>query len=225
MAGLSEGLGKPMMRGESTASGEKRTQPPPDSGISCRGGKRMRTKCAKLALLILGATFVSACSTVAPPYAVSTDNVETLKRSGASPARVGKFDVPEGLNKISMRASSMTSPVEGSYGAYLADAIRQELSLAKLLDPKSSFEISGGLLKNDVDIGGFITGSAILEARVVVKKDGEIRYDKVKSATTQFDSNFIGAIAIPRGIQSYPVVVGKFVGALFSDPEFIAALK
>jgi len=174
---------------------------------------------------MLCALIVAGCANLAPPYAASTDNVELLKSSGASAARVGTISVPPKLNSIQIRAVAMTSPVEGSYGAYLADAIRQEFALAKLLDPKSSVEISGALEQNDVDTGGLIRGSAVLVARVVVKKDGEIRFDKVKSATTEFDSNFIGAIAIPIGMQSYPVVVQKFLATLYSDAEFIAALR
>jgi hypothetical protein len=185
----------------------------------------MRGSMSKVALAVLGALIVAGCGTTAPPYAVSIDNVETLKRAGTGPAKVGAFTAPPGLDTIHLRANYMTSPIGGSYGAYLADAIRQEFALAKLLDENSAVEISGALLKNDVDIGGFVSGSAVVEARVVVKKDGQIRYDKVMSAATNFDSHFVGAIAIPRGAQNYPLVVQKFLAALYADPDFIAALK
>jgi hypothetical protein len=185
----------------------------------------MGSTSARFAGVIVAAVIVSACSSVAPPYAVSIDNVETLKKSGATPSSVGKISVPDKINSISLRGGSMNSPVGGSYGAYLADAITQELSLAKLLDPKSAIEISGELQKNDVDVSGMITGTAVLEARIVVKKAGQVRFDKVESASLEFDSNFIGGIAIPRGKQNYPIVVQKFLTTLYADLDFIAALK
>jgi hypothetical protein len=185
----------------------------------------MDGKTARIALAVIGTVVISACTSVAPPYSASIDNVETLKKSGASPAAVGAFAASAELNSISMRGNTMESPFGGSYGAYLADAIRQELSLAKLLDPKSNLEISGALLKNDVSVGGVITGSAVVEARVVVKRSGQVRFDKVISATMEFDSNFLGAIAVARGKESYPAVVRKFLTTLYADPDFTAALK
>lgn len=124
-----------------------------------------------------------------------------------------------------MRGSPLESPIGGSYGAYLADAIRQELDLAKALDPAAPVEISGTLLKNDVNVANIITGSAIVEARVVVKKSGQTRYDKVKTATMEWDSSYFGYVAIPRGKENYPLVVQKLVRQLFTDADFIQALK
>jgi hypothetical protein len=185
----------------------------------------MKANAAVIALACVGVLVISGCSTTATPYGLSVDHVEALKKAGVSPAAVGKFSTPDAINSISLRGGTMKSPVGGSYGAYLADAISQELALAKLLDPKSGTEISGDLQKNDVDVSGFITGTAVLEARIIVRKPGQVRFDKVKSASLEFDSNFIGAIAIPRGKDNYPVVVQKFLTELYADPDFIAALK
>lgn len=69
------------------------------------------------------------------------------------------------------------------------------------------------------------TADALIQARFVVKRGGQVRYDKVLTATHQWDSHLFGNIAIPRAQQNYPVVVQKLLTSLFVDPDFIAAMK
>ena len=69
----------------------------------------------------LFALAITGCSTVAPNYSPSIDNVEAIKAAGIQKANVGSITETPQLNKISLRGSSMTSPISGSYGAYLAD--------------------------------------------------------------------------------------------------------
>lgn len=171
---------------------------------------------------------LSGCAQVAPHYAPSIENVQMLRDSGAGAARVGKFEADSrtGNNdSISLRGSPMSSPVGGKFTAYIEEAIRTELSAARLLDDKAAVEISGLVIKNDVDVAGINEGSAEIEARVVVKRASEVRFDKVKHAKINFESSFAGAVAIPRGVQSYPEVVQKFLSILYSDRDFISALK
>jgi hypothetical protein len=174
-----------------------------------------------LALMLL----LGGCASPAPKYTPAVENVQTLKNAGIPRARVADFASAPELNRITLRGSPLESPIGGSYGAYLADAIRQELDLAKALDPAAPVEISGTLLKNDVNVANIITGSATVEARVVVKKSGQTRYDKVKTATMEWDSSYFGSVAIPRGKENYPLVVQKLVQQLFTDADFIQALK
>ena len=173
-------------------------------------------------------TMLSGCSLMAPNYSASVENAQVLRDSGANKTRVGKFqaDPKTGNNDvISLRGSSMTSPVGGKFTEYLEDAIRSELSAARIFDEKSMVEIGGVLIQNDVSVGNMSEGNGIMEARIVVKRDNQVRFDKVKSATITFESSFAGAIAIPRGVESYPNLVQKFLSTLYSDKEFIEALK
>jgi hypothetical protein len=68
-------------------------------------------------------------------------------------------------------------------------------------------------------------GTGEIEATVTVKRDSQVRYEKVKSAKITFESSFAGAVAIPAGRRAYPELVQKFLAALYADPDFIAALK
>lgn len=119
----------------------------------------------------------------------------------------------------------MVSPVGKNYGDYLAAALRSELELAKLHAPNSPVEVSGTLLQNNINAGGIQTNDGQLEAQFVVKKGEEVRYDKVKKITRQWEGAFAGAVAIPQAANNYPLMVQDLLGALFADPDFVASLK
>jgi hypothetical protein len=51
------------------------------------------------------------------------------------------------------------------------------------------------------------------------------KYYKVKSIHDEWDSSFVGAIAIPRATERYPVMVQKLLAALYADAAFTQALK
>lgn len=170
----------------------------------------------------------SGCSLTAPQYSASLTNVQALKDAGAFSAKVGEFSStkdPANANPISIRGSSLTSPYSESYALYLAEAIKQELSLAGKLSSAADVEISGILQKNDLDASGFSKGIGIMEARFVVKKSGQVRYDQVKLVNSEWESSFAGAVAIPKAQQEYPTLVQKLLAMLYADVAFIKALK
>jgi hypothetical protein len=183
---------------------------------------------------VLGATlFIFAvvgggCSLMAPPYTASIDNVQRLKDAGDVSVKVGQFDSsPDraNANPISLRGSSLSSPYNDSYAAYLAEAIKQELALAGKLKPDTDIEISGLLLKNDLDTSGFVVATGDMEARFVVKKMEEVRYNQVKTVHREWESSFLGSIAIPRAQEEYPRLVQQLLQLLYGDNEFLQALK
>jgi hypothetical protein len=177
--------------------------------------------------VLAGCALITGCAIQAPPYVASIDNVSVLKRSGQSTVRLGAFDVvaaSKGAVSISLRGNPMMSPVGGNYAAYLADALKQELQMAKRLDPASTLEVSGVLLGTDID-AAIGTGTGFMEARIVVKRDGQLRYEKTKRGDARWDSSFVGAIAIPDAQKNYPVVVQRLLEALYNDADFQNALK
>ncbi|NKI94547.1 hypothetical protein [Rhizobacter sp. SG703] len=173
------------------------------------------------------AVFVSGCSTTAPTFQPSIANVSTLKAAGSTPVAVGAFTVQAGLKtatSIQLRAADMTTD-KGSYAQYLADALKSELDLAKRLDPKATIEITGVLLKNDIAAGGFSTNSGEVEARFIVRRDGQVKYEKTKRGTAEWEGSFAGATAIPKAAQQYPVLVQNMLAALYADADFVAAIR
>jgi hypothetical protein len=186
------------------------------------------TRTAAMAALLALSLFAVGCASPAPNYVPSIDNVELLKKSGGEAAKVGlisvKPDTPGG-KAISLRASTMVSAQGTNFGDYIAAALRQELELAKMYDVQSGPEITGELLRNNIDSGGFSTNDGQIEARFVVKRDAQVRFDKIKRIDQQWESSFAGAVAIPLARNNYPLMVQKLFNALISDADFIRALR
>jgi hypothetical protein len=195
--------------------------------IQLQGGIVLRSMLRVFCVAVAAVVVMTGCSTPAPRYQPLIDNVEVIKRV-SGPVALGAFTVrPDmtGAARIGLRGSSMTSPVGSDYAAYLGEAIRQEVELAGKLDPKSQIEISGVLLKNDIDATGISTNSGEIETVFVVKNNGVVRYNKAKRAEASWDSSFLGGVAIPRAIQQYPLIVQKLLVQLLADTDFQAALK
>lgn len=188
----------------------------------------MKSSAAHRLAVALGVAMLAAgCSTPAPRYTPSADNMELIKQVPA-PVALGAFTVQAGsptATSIGLRGSNMVSPVGAGYADYLADALRQELQLAGKLDAKSKVEITGLLLKNDIAAAGISTNSGEIEARFSVRQQGQLRYEKTHRAESTWDSSFMGAIAIPLAKQQYPMLVQKLLRQLLSDAEFINALQ
>src|SRR5689334_9713357 len=103
----------------------------------------------------------------------------------------------------------MSSQYDGSYANYLAEQLIEARSMAGKLAADAQVEVKGALQKNDISAGGFSTNSGDIEARFVVTRGGTVRYDQVKSVHDEWESSFVGAVAIPRAQQRYPVIVQK----------------
>lgn len=179
-------------------------------------------------LLISAVALCGACTMVAPNYSASIPNIQKLKDAQDFKAAAGPFtavgaDAHDA--RISIRANSMVSPYGKSYAAYVREALRQELEFAGKLAPDATLEISGTLTKNDLDASGFSKGYGGIEARFIVKRAGVVRYDAIKSASNEWVSSFVGAVAIPNAQAAYPELVQKLLSTLYADPQFIAALQ
>jgi hypothetical protein len=112
-----------------------------------------------VALLIL---LITGCSTIAPKYNTDFNNISQLRREKLNPARVGTVTketaAKSDVDSLAIRGGTYESPY-GSYTAYLAEALKQELDDARLLDPLSQIEVSAVLLRNSLN-AGFSTGEA-----------------------------------------------------------------
>lgn len=187
------------------------------------------TPSIRLAVAGLAVVAASGCAQMAPNYNPSVENIQKLRDTGAGKVRVAVLEprLVEGQkdDTIQLRGGVMTSPYGGKFTSYVEEALKSELLAARLLDDKSSLEVGGTVSRNDVSVGNMTTGYGELEARVIVKKAGVVRFDKVKSARTTFETGFLGATAIANGISAYPELVRTFLGILYADPDFIAALK
>jgi hypothetical protein len=183
----------------------------------------LRTFVAGMLLVLM-----SGCTSMAPVYSPSVSNVESASRLGSSIA-VGTFEFKKGeesrLNSIGARADSFTSPTNGSYAEYVADAVRSDLRGAGKLDPASPKVLTGVLEKNELSAAGINVNNAEISVRFKLVEGGATRFEKTVSTRNEWESSLLGAIAIPRAIQNYVATVQKLVGQLFSDPDFKSSLE
>lgn len=180
-----------------------------------------RIKAALLSCLVVATV---GCANNVPKYQVSPKNIEQLKDSGVVSASVGKFDSdknPDNANPIRLRGNPFSSPYNDSYADYIEESLKLELALAKKYSPNADIVISGVLLKNDIDTAG----SGIVEVKFQVKNKDSLKYEKVITSTLEWESSFFGAVAIPKAANQYPELVAKLLNQLYTDPNFIAALK
>jgi len=186
----------------------------------------MIERISRFLLAVFVVSVLPACSMLAPKAAVSVQQTLVLRDSGAAPVKVGTFAAGADAHdqSISIRGSGMTSPY-GSYAKYLEEAMRLQLREAGLFDEASKAEISGTLMKNDINASGFVTASGDISARFQVKRGEKIVYDTIQEAHVEWGSNFLGAIAIPRAQEAYPGLVSTLLGALFGDAAFLGSLK
>ena len=182
----------------------------------------------RIVLISILALVAIGCSSIAPKYNTDFNNIAPLRREKVSAARVGSIAkdpaATADVDALTIRGGRYVSP-NGSYTAYLEEALKQELDDARLFDPQSQIEVSAILLRNSLNAAGPATGAAEIEARFFVRNAGVVKYDKVKAAKHTWPSSFVGAVAVPKAQQNYPIVVQKLLGLLFGDPEFISALK
>lgn len=184
-----------------------------------------------LALAFVGTLGLAACATapMAEPVA-SMDTLQALQTSGIAPIRVGDFkpapSLPAGKDKsINSRAATIKPPSGNSFAAYLGQTLATELNAAGKLDGASRVVVTGFLTESELDSAGFVTASGSLAARFVVTREDAVVYDKVLRVDAQWESNFIGAIAIPAAISNYNALYPKLARALLEDPAFAAATK
>ncbi len=172
-------------------------------------------------VVLAGGLTLAACTTATPAsYNGTIDNIRTLDTLPPGKVALGPFTTGRDVSaSIPIRASTFEPPNKGSFGEYLKSALQAELAADGRFDASAPIVISGELRTNMVnaDIG---TGTAHLSARFVVARSGVPVYDKVLNSDTQWESSFLGAVAIPLARQQYVDAVKKLIGNLFADPDF-----
>lgn len=171
---------------------------------------------------------LAACgSTPAPAYQPSIANLQAL-RVGMKPIGVDDFSAAAGVNdsRLGVRADSMTGAGgDGAFSTYLQQALETELRNAGRFDAEAGLRLSGVLIENRLDASGFSVGRASVGARFVLTRDGVVIYDKAHNVEHEWESSFMGALAIPAAMQGYAGAMQKLTGQLFADPTFVEATR
>jgi hypothetical protein len=177
---------------------------------------------------LLLAGFLSGCaSLMAPPYSPDFGALDALKRVPLDKVTVGPVqprDPAAAVNRVTLRGSPLAVQ-EGTFAHYLEDALIRDLRELSVFDRSAQVRIDATLLRNEIDVSGIVTGRGHMQVDIRVVRAGQQRYGKVHEATTEFESSFAGAVAIPKGQVEYGQLVRKLLGQVYADPEFAAALK
>jgi hypothetical protein len=113
------------------------------------------------------------------------------------------------------RALRISAPGEGSWAAYLDQALRTELATSGNYDAEAPARIEATL--SEVHI---TDGEAEVTGRFVVRQGVSVRYDKVLRADARWDSAFLGVIAISSGLNQSTAIFQALLRKLFADPDF-----
>jgi len=180
---------------------------------------------AGLSSLLL--VLVGCVHTPAPTYAPGNDNLMALRAQPGARLAVDRFEAAPGVpnTRLGLRGNGMSGGSDGTYTTYLQQALEAELRNANRLDPESGSRISGVLLANELNAAGARTGTASIRARFVVTRDGVVAYDKPLQADHEWESSFIGAIAVPAAMENYVATLQKLIGVLLADPDFVEASR
>jgi hypothetical protein len=163
-----------------------------------------------------------------PPPVATLDNIQALRAADVAPMKVGGFTPGPGAptemdQSITVRAGVQPAP-EGSFAKYLGDTIAVELTNAGKLDPNSNLIVSGVVTDTHVDSGlPAGTAHAALAAKFTLVRSGRVVFDKTLDVASSWDSEFVGAVAIPDAINHYTDLFQKLAHKLFADPEFVSA--
>lgn len=178
----------------------------------------------KLLVVLTLATLFSGCSIMAPNYSPTVKSAQAVKSSNAAPVSLTKATAAKpDLNKVSLRGNALKSPT-GDYSSYIEQALKKELSDAGLLDTKSTVAIGTQLTKNDIDTS-MAKGKGDLAAVFTVTKNGSKVFEKEITAHEEWESSFVGAIAIPNAMNAYPTLVNDLIVNLFKDKDFLKAIS
>lgn len=178
--------------------------------------------------LVLAALMAAGCiSQPLPSHEPTMQSMNALRGSILPAMQVGEFALapgkPANMDKsVTMRSVVMNSPDGDSLAQYLGKTVEADLRAGGKLDAKSPFVIKGLLTDSQVD-AGIGTGSASLAATFSLLKDAHVIFKKDLTASSKWDSSFIGAIAIPEATKQYSALYEKLASELFADKDFVAA--
>lgn len=179
-------------------------------------------------MIFLAAALAGCVSVKLPPPVASAETLEKLRGANIAPAKTGTFKLAEGKNpgmdkSLSGLRGSSLEPDSGSFSQHLKDVIIAELKAAALYDENSPIQIDAELTDSMVD-AAIGTGRSRLSAHFVVIRAGKRVFDKELVVASEWESSFVGAIALPAAINQYSSLYKSLAAKLFDDPDFRTAL-
>jgi hypothetical protein len=174
--------------------------------------------------LVLG----GCAMTPLPPPTATLDNIQAVRAANLAPLKIGDFSAAPGRpaemdKSVVVRAGIQAAP-GGSYARFLGDTLAAELKGAGKLDPNATLVVSGLVTNTHLD-SAMPTAHAALAAKFTLVRNGKVVFEKTLDVQSSWDSDFMGAVAIPDAFNNYSSLFPKLVGALLGDPDFRTAAR
>ncbi|MFA5962675.1 MAG: hypothetical protein WC804_01540 [Sphingomonas sp.] len=161
-----------------------------------------------------------------PPPSVAL--VDRIAAAGLPAIAVGAFVPAPALPRAADRGLGVRAvtikPEGGSFARHLGDTLAAQLRVAGKLDPTSPVSVSGLLTENDVS-SGIGKGHGVLGAEFVVTRAGREVFRKRLRSERDWNSPFVGAVAIMNADTEYGALYTELIGRLIDDPDFRAAVR
>lgn len=159
----------------------------------------------------------------------SVQNIGKARAAGVPPLALGDFRLAPGKpasldQSVSIRTNRIHSPFGSSFSSYLKESLAADLRAAGLLDDASPIVLSAQLTDSQVDVP-VGTARATLAAVFTVTRSGVRVYERELRVEDTWHASFIGAEAIPMGLNHYGQLYRRLAGELLDDPLFRAAVK
>lgn len=176
-------------------------------------------------LTIASIFLLTACSTQAPKYELSYDNVKKLENTGAQITIEPFSALSVSQEKVSIRGTNLESPHGDNLIDYIEYAITAEFKKAGIFSSNSSKKLFAEIRINRIWASGVSEGRGQIDAEFSIINRDETEYNNTIVANKIWDSSFLGAIAITNAAQAYKMLVQELLSNLYSDEKFIKALS
>lgn len=119
-----------------------------------------------------------------------------------------------------VRTLRVTAPGNGSWSAYLGQALHTELAASGHYDANAALVLDASLTELKI-----ADGAGAITAHFVIRAAQGARYDKVLHVDTRWDSDFFGVIAASNGMNQATAIFQALLQKLFDDPDFVKAVR
>lgn len=183
----------------------------------------------KILLLAMLPVVFSGCSSIheAVPYTPNYAAIDQLKFYKLNPIALDSVqpaDPNAPVNQIKMRMQPLTVTT-GTFTTYIQNALMNDLIEAHIYSPAAETHLSLTILDNDINVWHPINGTGVMAALLELKDRSGVKYSKNYKVTIQFDSSVYPDSAMEIGQNAYPRLVKKLLTEIYTDKQFIAALK
>ncbi|MGL4939259.1 hypothetical protein [Shewanella sp.] len=173
----------------------------------------MFKKIGLVAAVLIG---ISGCSTYSVNrYAVSVDNISSLKNIAGSKLNVGTFDtVGESKTSIMCRGVGPIKTPDGqSFENFIRKAFIDELTMAGIQDPNAPITLTGTL--DSIDFSS-ASGNWVIAMTVKSSNGNSISV----SESYSFTSSFYGETACNQTAQALMPAVQNLIGKIVQNQDF-----